>query len=248
MEANNHDKAIKELYQQRKQAVIAPNIDLTEEILNERKNNEREINLRKINCRKSSWHTLVIALLGGSLASFGILAVISHLAKAPTPDMPTDIIVKQGTEVEIKRDNLSELTAQAVALELNKIKQGLPELAKTPEYSNAILPAEPHQLPQVKHELLAEQLLLQVKQRELNIKLRYQVMPSISPNQEVATGSVKLSYQVNQLGQVNNIKLLESSAPKSLQKSAIKALSQWQYINNETQEKEYEVQFDFTKP
>ena len=237
MSADKQDKVINKLYQQRKSAVIAPQINL-----------DMATPFKE---KKFRFTTYVVALLGGGLASFGILAVISHLAQGPVQrNVPENHVNHKGNTVEYKPDKLSDLTIQAVDSAVAKINQGLPVLQKTPQRMNEKVISEDVRFPIIASALLDDNFVLNVKQPMASIALVHKEMPDYPKTAMLAkkSGKVKLSYRVNNRGEVDNIIVLSESGYRPFQKSAIKALSQWQYVVNTQQSNDYEIVFEFIKP
>ena len=226
MNADKADEVLNKLYQQRKNAVVAPDIHLPA-----RNNDSKE---------KGTWARLTVALLGGGLASFGILAVISQLAKSPVPEHSPQPQITRNNPVEYQLDDLNELQAQAVEQALEKITKSLPEVPKTPERSINTLDSAIADFPTISSEMLNEHLILTIKQPAINLTLSYKVLPKF-PNSALEnqrSGFVKLSYQVTAQGTVDNIKLLDGSHYRVFQQSAINALAQWRYSAIENMNKD----------
>ncbi|WP_448245920.1 TonB family protein [Thalassotalea agariperforans] len=249
MNADKSDEVLNKLYQQRKSTVVAPDIHLPV------RNSDRKA--------KGTWARLTVALLGGGLASFGILAVISQLAKSPVPEHSPQPPITRNNPVEYQPDDLNELQAQAVEQALEKITKSLPEVPKTPERTANTLDLAITDFPTISTEILNEHLILTIKQPAINLTLNYKVLPEF-PNSALEnqrSGFVKLSYQVTEQGTVENIKLLDGSHYRVFQQSAINALAQWRYTAKEASNKdkataehlvkakenntEYEIVFEF---
>jgi protein TonB len=249
MNADKSDEVLNRLYQQRKSMVVAPDFHVPV------RNSDRK--------EKGTWARLTVALLGGGLASFGILAVISQLAKSPVTEHSPQPPITRNNPVEYQPDDLNELQVQAVEQALEKITKSLPEVPKTPERSVNMLDSVITDFPTISTEMLNEHLILTIKQPAINLTLNYKVLPEF-PNSALEnqrSGFVKLSYQVTEQGTVENIKLLDGSHYRVFQQSAINALGQWRYTAKEFSNKdmattehlvkakenntEYEIVFEF---
>lgn len=237
MQDENDDKRLTALYQKRKKSISAPEITFPQEYAKTRS--------------YQSWEKLIVALLGGCFASFSIFAIISHLSHSNMPPAPKVVTVKQKTTIEFEHEDLSDLTTQAVENEIEKIKKtALINSTQRPAPHTKTLSPLKVEAPIISETLLTNELLLQIKQPELKLQITHKVMPTLGKYKNISnsTGIVKLSYQVDLTGQVSNIKIVASSANKRVEKSAINALSQWQYIGVVDNETTMEIIFDFKRP
>ncbi|HCM47255.1 MAG TPA: hypothetical protein DIS98_07040 [Colwellia sp.] len=232
MSRDNFDEEITSLYQQRKQQVVAPKIILAQESSN----------------TKYSPLKLLTIFFAGSMASFGIMAIISHFSTLPE-NLTTAIASSQSTNLielapkqpdEIKAlpvkvlppipENVSPISQKTLQPELaNRSEQLKPHIVTTGPVSVMSLPS------------LSEPLIV--------IEPIYKVLPeySITARQERESGKIKLNYNIDITGKVNNITIVSNSISRNLQRAAKKALSQWQYKPNEQLlGKDYQVIFKFT--
>ena len=236
MNTDKQDEVINQLYQQRKNAVIAPDIQFPKNA--------------SFKAEHSSWAKLLVALFGGSLASFGILAVISHLAISPVTVQPAQTETARHNPVEYQEDDLSKLQAEAVERAIDKFTLGLPQVPKTPERVSQHITAEYSEFPVIASAMLNDQLMLTIKQPAINISVSHKVLPEfpVAAMQNQRTGYVALSYQVSLQGRVENIRVIEGSAYRPFEQSAISALEQWHYVNNKRindDNYEYQIVFEF---
>lgn len=241
MSADKQDEVINKLYQHRKSAVRVPEITL--EDLGSRTTVFKE--------KRFSLMKYIVVIFGGGLASFGILAVISHLAKAPVPSKPINKpYINTSNTIEFKTDALSQLKNQAVNKAVADINKGLPELKTLPKRVNDTVNFDDVRFPIVATSLLDDNFILTVKQPVSAANVIHRVLPTYPKSVLLSgqSGKVKLAYQVNQQGVVNNIKVINSNGSRALEKSSIKALSNWQFVGNAAYTDEYEVVFEFIKP
>lgn len=231
MSGDNFDKEIADLYQQRKDQLIVPKLDVQQEVI---KNSY------------SPFKLLSIFLVGG-MASFGIMAIISHLSSP------------------LKKIN--EMNRSAYSTDLIIISPKVTD--KTPIVPLTPLPPKPeYKAPIVNPNIAPEKhptntnlnpdfqvigpvtvvSLPQITEPIMAIAPTYKVLPKFShhPTKSNQVGEVKLSYHIDINGNVNNIKIVSSNVNRDLQRSAKKALSQWRYKPNEKIKNEQLVQFIFT--
>ena len=234
MSHENFDKDITALYQQRKQQITAPEVNLS---------------LQKITKkpRYSLLQMLSILFVGGA-ASFGILAIISQLSAPPpvkfTPSLSPKLRV-------IALENEPVTTTDDVIVIIS------PPLTRQKPY---IAPEQPqhekvHQTKQVQSEL-ALTLSVDVvnvtiyptlEQPKLSLVPLYQEQPKypLKAIRAKQSGTVKLAYTISPLGKVKNIVIVESTVNRDLTSSAKKALSKWRYQVGAFNDDGYEIIFDF---
>ncbi len=235
MSEYNFDKDISQLYQQRKNEIIAPNIEVN-------------IHSKPIKNRLSLSKALAI-LFAGCAASFGIFAIISHLAK--TPQVITDNLIVNHA-VELKEIPTAQVTKKGIV-----VKQTLPpKPIITEPKKTKVLPPQVLSVSNEFTELDFGSVHIQVvtipkiKEPKLILNPTYKVMPkySIKARKANETGAIRLRYEINIQGKVDNIEVIKSTLDRNLQKSAKKALAQWQYPPNEHYKSSYEIIFEFNQP
>lgn len=250
------DQEISQLYSQRKQSIAAPEINL-ERLSQQANQNHGRVqgnNANQQGVKKAASKRALpwFILLGGS-ASFGLLAVMSHLI---TPESEAPKLFEQAPNPHVYiADTPEEVTEKDVVIPPLPPK---PQLA-TPDGTPSISPERWHE-PQ--HDAQFNQPVatavnlgeVAVAVPQLNtpnsIKTLLpvkKVMPEypVRARQEKITGSVSLRYQINAQGQVTDIKSASAKSNKLLEKSARKALAQWRFPKGE-QQTEQEVAFEFT--
>ena len=236
MTANKDDKLLHQLYQQRKESIKVPQVNLQA--------------TSPARWTKSIFTRLTVALVGGSVASFGVLAIITFLAKAPAlPKVPV-VDIKANTDLELKQTDDSELAAQAVAKAMAKINRQLPKKEHIPERENLTVQSVEIALPSISHNELAKQLFMDIKQPPLTVKLIHQVLPTFPDAALNAglSGYVKIAYQITSKGRVDDIEVISSNARSDIQKAAISALNQWRYLMQGNNAQSTEIIFEFKKP
>lgn len=229
MNQSNFDKELAELYQQRKQQVQAP-----------------KINLPKDNV-KSKWRFKKPSLfMVGSLSAFGLMAFVHHFY-APKPQK---VVPVQEAKYILSVTELAEPEDNSII-----VKQPLPPKPTSQVPESTILDKPPAvtslqteiNLPQTSdYSLDLPNLKLVAKE----IKPSLKVMPkySIYDLNGVENAQIELSYQVNSKGETQGITVVNSTANRKLQKAAIKALSQWRYPVSDvaSQDQAFTVIFDFS--
>ncbi|MGJ8694102.1 MAG: energy transducer TonB [Thalassotalea sp.] len=245
MSANKDDELLSQLYQQRKSTIVVPKITL-EDNLSAAVNTAPPI---KNQSPAAIWARVLIALIGGSFASFGVLALITYLAQSPEVAVAPIVKVKSTTDLELKQDDTSELATQAVASALAKIARQLPKKGQVPAREQLVIQSINIELPKTSHQQLAQQFIMQIKQPQLDVKLVHQVLPKFPDAAIIAglSGYVKLAYQIKDNGEVVDIKVVDSSAHRDIEKAAISALAQWQYLMQGNGAQAAEIIFEFKK-
>jgi protein TonB len=227
------DEEIASLYQQRKQQVIAP-----------------EIHLSALQKSKKSRYTLMqllsILFLGG-VASFSILAVISHFSKQANlqtaPKSPTKLSVVEYQEIT-PEDKFIAVVIPPLAPKQPYVvpAQSENEVAlganNRPETLIVSLPID----------VVTVSVTADIKPPTLSLVPLYQEQPkySVDAIRAQQSGTVKLAYSISPQGEVLNISTVESSVNRELNISARKALSKWRYRRGIYSEEGYEIIFDFT--
>lgn len=231
MSTDKFDNEIAQLYQQRKHQVVAPQIKLQQEPI----------------YHKYSPLKLLTFFLAGGMASFGIMAVISHLS---TNQNKIIVPVMNSQAIE-----LIELTPNKVTEKTLVIIKPLPAM---PEVNTPVTPlilpdhviTNTHTIKPVelKVNLIQVVTVPQLTEPTLVNEPIYKVLPeySVDARNNNQAGEVKLNYQIDSFGKVNNIKIVSSSVDRNLQRTTKKALSQWLYKPNAQLSGEHEIIFKFT--
>ena len=232
MSADKFDKELASLYQQRKQQTNAPKITLTSEV-------------KPIKSARSPWHILALLLTGG-VASFGIMALISHLGKTPI----------HGESEQYKQHSVRIIEVVAVKPEALPLPS-VPPLPPKPE-SSVPEHAENSQVSQENLMVNTDALSLnkainqsvkppEIKQLSMDILPIYRVMPEYPKSALYArkSGTVKLQYRISNDGKVVDIVGLNKNGIRSLERSAKQALMQWRYPAKSGSDKKLEIEFEF---
>lgn len=232
MSADSFDKELSGLYQQRKEQIQAPELVTS--------------TTKKIYAKRSPWHVVALLLTGG-VASFGIMAVVTHFAKPPVHhagagDQQHSVRIIELGEVRPQAQTLltvpSELPPQPESVPPTKV-----------EYSRV----NQEKLVLFEAELPVQKALNQfVKLPKINTKLitispTHRVMPEYpkSALHEQKSGTVKLQYRISDEGKVVDIASLNKQVDRVLVRSAKKALTQWRYAKENSSSQILEVEFEF---
>lgn len=86
-----------------------------------------------------------------------------------------------------------------------------------------------------------------LKDPKLTIEPIYKVMPIYSTKalKDNQSGDIRLRYNIDKLGNVNNIYIVSSTVGRELQRSAKKALAKWRYNPIDNVQRDYEIIFEF---
>jgi len=232
MKGKDFDQEIVELYQQRKAQIVAPNIDLQQ----------------RASWSKYSPTRLLSLFLAGGIASFGVMAIISHLSSpsselvtANVIDHPVELIglaPKQDDEEQVLLAKSlppkpkSKLPNNQQILQAKVVKNDDQELANLVMLSS----------------LVSVVSLPQLSEPKIVIEPSHKVLPkySLSARQAKQTGEIVLSYQIDSTGSIKNIAIVSSTVTRQLQRSAQKALAKWKYTPNEQLTGNHQVVFKFS--
>lgn len=233
MSVDKFDKELSNLYQQRKQQVGAPRVDLENTVI-------------PVKPSRSPWHMLALLLTGGA-ASFGVMAIITYFAEpavhgAKQQYKQHSVRVVEITEVKSKEVTLPPppatpplppkpiSNAPKAVSEVAPVTNGIakPDLALNKATADAInVPA--------------------FNQPILDIKPTHKVMPEYPKSALYSrkSGKVKLQYRISYSGKVIDVSGLNKHSDRALELSAKKALSQWRYPEEAGSEKFLEIEFEF---
>lgn len=230
MNDEQFDKELATLYQKRKSQIVAPSVSL------------EGIEAKP----RSSIIKLCSVFAIGGLASFGIMALVTHLVEKPVPIMSTN---DKNHHVDITEIELARNTEEMVLPKVELPPQ--PEVAAIVVRNESITPlkngVKVNKVESIAMNMVQTVTLPQLKEPELTITPTYKVMPKFFPKtlHENQSGSIKLSYQIDESGGVVNIEVVESEVNRVLQRSAKKALAKWQYNPKDNLQSRYEIIFEF---
>ena len=232
------DNDISVLYQQRKQAAVPPTINFEKAAAEESSSQRKNPVIKGLGI-----------LFSASFTSFGIFAIITHLAKAPD--------IEETTNYEPK----------FVLIESTPIPNGTtpiqPEIPPMPPQPGKTvvekIPVEEvnlASLPKVKIVMpgriftQASVTIPEINVEEAQVAPSHKVIPSypIGARKDKVTGKVMLTYDVDATGGVINIELVDSpktDTKKLLSHSAIKALKQWKFVELEQTSIDNYIVFEF---
>lgn len=230
MNDDSFDKELTALYQQRKSQLNAPNVRLSAAV------GKKHISVIKL---------LSILTVGG-IASFGIMAIMSHFASNPTTS-PQAFTTTHPV-------NITKESNEVVNDDVLVIKPKLPPKPEAAAFAsdvNLLAPVK-HSVPasgveNIKINTVQRVKLPSLKEPDLLIKPIHTVMPKYSHKslQARESGSITLRYEIDEAGHVKNIIIVNTEVGRELQRSATKALSKWQYNAADNEQKSYEIIFEF---
>lgn len=231
MTGSNFDKDITELYQQRKAKVIAPSIVFPKDSL-----------FTKYHPAK-----LLSLVVAGGLASFGVMAIISHLAR-PNNNVTTVTTLPQQVElIKIAPAKPDENPAVAVKPLPPKPYSKAPNIQQ--EIQTQVMTIDENPVPNSVNlnSLVSVVVLPELSQPEMAIEPTHKVLPeySLSARQANQTGEITLSYHIDTTGNIENITIVATNVSRTLQRSAKKALAQWRYPPNKQLSGQHQVVFKF---
>jgi len=230
------DDELAALYQQRKMQIEVP-----------------KFNISALQCtgRKSTSMSRIFGILftaGG--ASFAIFAIITHFA-TKTPNSKPAATVTQAITVEKLPPELNDTTKK------NTYAVVIPPL---PAPNKSVAKPLNRALVQPSEKLAEQTIALPknyiqavevpaIKLPELALTPIFKVMPKyfINKYDKKKLGTIKLSYQIDNNGEIINIQVISSNVDRELKKSAKKALSQWKYKAADNYNNIYEIIFEFTQ-
>ncbi|WP_441003381.1 TonB family protein [Pseudocolwellia agarivorans] len=228
------DKDIDALYSQRKNTIQAPKINFSEKSVKPR------LRIKEV---------FSILALGG-VASFGIFAVINHFAYLPDQTIEQDVAAmvfvdtielepfdKDSQAINMQKENLTTRVKPTLEQQPERVFELNANIYVKPQPAKAIT------LDSSKVSKIA--LIPNALEHEV-LQPTFKIMPSI--NRVLSSnfnGRVKLAYNITKEGKVENIKIIQSNVPRDIEKSAKRALSQWRYPQQETKDKELQVEFKF---
>jgi len=231
------DQEIDQLYQQRKQAIKAPNIVLNGE--------SGVVGDTQTFAPSNSIGKMLMVLVLGSSASFGIFAIISHLAVAPSPSQPVTINT-QDIEIEgiISPEKIKAPTIPVAPLPPKpsskaQEKPVVLELKVTQPLLNTVNNGE--------HKLSTELALPELHVVAYELSPEFKVMPEYPTMaiRDKQSGSIKLSYRITEQGRVVDIHVEQTTVNHQLKQAAKQALSKWRYQENSQVVDRQAVVFEF---
>lgn len=231
MSADKFDNELSSLYQQRKSKIQAPELDLTSVTTT-------------VKSQRSPWQMLGLLLTGG-VASFGIMAVITHFAKPPVHGSSDQYKQHSVRVVEAVAAPEALLPATTAPLPVKPTSLPPKHSTKTRVSDDALA------LAQVKlsvDNLLNPELKIpKVKQAAITIVPTHRVMPEYPKSALYAgkSGTVKLQYRISAEGKVININALTQQGDRLFERSAKQALSQWRYPETSSSDQILEIEFEF---
>ena len=233
MSVDKFDKELSNLYQQRKQQVDAPRVDL-------------DNTATPVKSSRSPWHMLALLLTGGA-ASFGVMAIITYFAEPAVHGAK-----QQYKQHSVRVVEITEVKPEEVTL---PPPPATPPLPPKP-ISNA--PKSASDVPTATPDIAKPELALNKPTADgVNVPAFNQPTTSMEPIHRVMpeypksalysrkSGKVKLQYRISYSGKVIDVSGLNKHSDRALELSAKKALSQWRYPEAAGGEKFLEIEFEF---
>tara|TARA_R110000737_G_scaffold92482_1_gene125393 strand:- start:8729 stop:9442 length:714 start_codon:yes stop_codon:yes gene_type:complete len=233
MSADKFDNELSSLYQQRKQKIQPPVFAAA-------------IAAKPSKIQRSPWHILALLLTGG-IASFAIMAVVTHFAKPPV----------HGNSAQYKQHSVRVVELTDIATPENVLPPVTPPLPPKPEslppkYSeNSSVSREGLTLTKAKlsvNKTLSHTVNVPtIKQASIAIVPIHRVMPEYPKSALYArkSGTVKLQYRISDEGKVIDITGLTQHGNRLLERSAKQALTQWRYPAASGGKALLEIEFEF---
>ncbi|XPF93308.1 TonB family protein [Colwellia sp. RE-S-Sl-9] len=238
--SDKFDKDIDALYLQRKNNIQAPDITFEGAVADN--SPKKRYRMKEV---------VSILMLGG-VASFGIFAVINHLAQLPenTQQPPNESI----TLVEVididKFDKANQPINLTPPKEQKKVRQTLAEQPTRNFEINTGIQVKPKPAKAISINSLNVEAIALVpnKLQPHRVHPTFKVMPDLSRHSASRqSGRVKLTYTLSDEGTVENIAVVESNVNRDLERSAQEALSQWRYAPKSSLGKALQVEFQFNR-
>lgn len=224
------DQEINQLYQQRKNSIRIPAVNVGDASLNRP--------------GKFSITGIVTIFSMGGLVSFGLLAIISHFAHEPIKPMLTSQVSHQ---IDLELTDPEKIADKTIL-----VKDVLPpKPAHIPLKTKPPITVDNSNSPSAEIDLninVAKVVVVpRLTQPEIELTPKYKVMPQYTAKAiiEKQSGAIKLTYQIDTQGKVENIEVLASDVNRELQRSAKQALAKWQFDTNLHSDKRHEIIFEF---
>lgn len=233
MSADKFDKELADLYQQRKQQIDAPTVDL-------------ENTTMPVKSSRSPWHMLALLLTGGA-ASFGVMAIITYFAEPAVHGAKQQFKQHSVRVVEITEVKLQEVILAppppTPPLPPKPISNAPKAISEIPPETNSIAKPE-----LALNKPTADAVSVpSFNQPATAMEPIHRVMPEYPKSALYSrkAGKVKLQYRISYSGKVIDISGSNNHANRLLERSAKKALSQWRYPEAAGGEKFLEIEFEF---
>lgn len=247
MSRENIDKEINSLYQQRKEKIVTPTIT-SKELLETNSLKKHTQNKTKVAFKITKFSSIIGFTF---VASFSIFALINQL-KTVDKTNPNNTVTVIHRDISLNKNiKPKEVVKPAIVLPNVPPKTNMPTTAIQPAISPpSIIEIKPV-IPQVA--INFDSIIPKIAPTTLELALIKKVLPQypLKAKQQQLSAVVKLSYWVNQYGEVTDIKIIKSTHRQFFDKAAIKALKQWQYDVNSMKittnsPVKHEIEFNFT--
>jgi len=230
MSDKNFDKDISLLYQQRKQEIKAPEVNLSK--------------VKPVKTKRYNALQIIGIFFFGGAASFGILAFMNHLIEQKVieaesaPKMQIRLVeltepseniviikpalggVKKPSIIPLHREQHELLDKQTIATNL---AVGFP----FDDVNN--MPSESSVQPTLSLVPLYQELATSSTNHELQAIVRVKPKYPMWAERDNIEGWVQLAFDVNETGKVENVSVIDSEPKRIFNKAARKALLKWKY-------------------
>lgn len=233
MSADKFDGELSTLYQQRKQQIVAPEVKLGE---TEQKHSS---------VARSPLHMLLLLLAGGA-ASFGVMAIVNYFAKPSVHGNMEQYKQHTVKIVEIAPRKIITSVLPTTPPLPPQPESKRPAAAKSSDHAaTAVAISRPEiDLSNTLKDGLAVPVISQPKQPPIPV---HKVMPEYPKSAVYArqSGMVKLAYRINSYGEVVDIISFNDRSHRVLEKSAKQALAKWKFSPEAHSNNTLEVMFEF---
>lgn len=231
MSSDNFDNEMTQLYQQRKSQLIAPQIKLD--------THEQKRPVAKL--------SFIGILTAAGLASFGIMAIISHFS-TPVTQQKTITFQPQPIELAEQIPSTDDKKQVIVSKPLPPKPNSTTPERLAPISSDKTTDKEvitPAPLPMAEVQITA---LPKLSKPDVKLMPIHKELPKYSYNslRDKQYGEVQLKYHITEKGKVTNVSVINSTVNRELTQAAKKALAKWQYAPKQNFKESYEVIFEFS--
>ncbi len=230
MSDKKFDEDISLLYQQRKQEITAPEVNLSK--------------AKAVKTKRYSALQIIGIFFFGGAASFGILAFMNHLIEQKVTEAESepktlirlvelteaseDIVIikpalagaKKPSRIPLRREHPELLDKQTIATNL---------AVDLPFDDVNIIPSKSPVQPILSLVPLNQELAASSTEQELQAIVRVKPKYPMWAERDNIEGWVQLAFDINETGKVENVSVIDSEPKRIFNKAARKALLKWKY-------------------